>query len=239
MMAIAQCLSGEKPGKKSGESQGESRGMAGEESGKSRPKAGCPSARPASLPVNSRGLGARHASGGRYSRASPCILAAMTESQDPQSTWATDFLAALGYLLVQSNYLEDALLDLYWILTRKDRSAAATDVRGKTLGQLYHFVVAAYEAKFVSGELREKLDRLKPQLEIAIGKRNEFVHASWSFDYSNELMHRTRRPRTGALGELKRLKVADVEAAIGIVGTAAEDIWEKLYDSVEPATLPL
>lgn len=160
----------------------------------------------------------------------------MSELQDSQSSWATDFLAALGYLLVQSNYLEDALLDLYWILTRKDRSAAAVDVRGKTLGQLYHFVVAAYEAKFARGELREKLDRLKPQIESAIAKRNEFVHASWSFDYSNELMHRTRRPQKGPLEELRRLKVADVQAAIEIVGTAAEDVWEKLYDSVEPAT---
>jgi len=162
----------------------------------------------------------------------------MTESQGTQSTWETNVLAALGYLLVQSNLLEDALLDLYWILSRKERSSAAADVRGKTLGQLYHFVVAAYEAKFASGELREKLDQLKSQVEVAIAKRNEFVHASWSFDYSNELMHRTRRPKTGPLEELKRLKVEDLEEAIEIVGGAAQDIWEKLYDSVEPATRP-
>lgn len=152
--------------------------------------------------------------------------------------WDDSFLRALGYFLVQANYLEEALLDLYVIVTDKDWRAALEDVRGKTLGVLCKLVLAAYEARFPHGELRIRLDALKPDLQRAIETRNEFVHASWAFDHYNESMLRTRRPRRGVAEEFRRLTAADVERATEFVGGVAEHIWERLYDSVEVATRP-
>ena len=160
---------------------------------------------------------------------------------DPPSdpVWETEFLRALGYLLVQSNMLEDALVDVYRIVTDKDWDAVHQDVRGKALGPLRAIVVAAYEARFPDGDLRRRLEDLKSIVDKAIDTRNEFVHASWTFDPAKKLMHRRRLPRQRGTGEeLRRLTVADVEAAIEIVGGAAERVWEELYDPAEVATRP-
>ncbi len=147
--------------------------------------------------------------------------------------WADEFLRALGYLLVQANMLDSALIDLYWAASNKMRGDVLEDVRGKPSGVLLQLTERAFEARFPSGELRDLFEKLKPELRNAVDVRNQFVHASWAFDDQNEQMHRERLPKAkGAVQEMRRLKVSDVEAAIDIIGGASETIWFELYDRV-------
>jgi hypothetical protein len=158
-------------------------------------------------------------------------------SDDQLEPWAQDFLRALGYLLVQSNMLEDALVDVYRVVTNKRWSDILDDVRDMTLGRLKGLVVDAYEEKFPDGELRQRLDRLKPELAAAVEARNKFVHASWAFDPQNESMERRRKPRKrGAAEEIRRLKTADVQTAYDLIGSAAEKLWRDVYDYVVEET---
>jgi hypothetical protein len=127
----------------------------------------------------------------------------------------------------------------YRIVTDKEWNEIHEDVRRKTLGPLRDLVLTTFEDRFPTGELRERLEQLRPGLERAVEARNQFVHASWSFDYANAQMHQRRLPReAGALEELRRLTVADVEAAMDIIGNTAERVWTELYDAVEIATRP-
>jgi hypothetical protein len=136
--------------------------------------------------------------------------------------------------------LEEALQDVYRIVTDKTWENVQEDVRGRPLGGLRNLVLKEFEARFPAGEHRERLEQLRPELERAIDARNQFVHASWSFDYGNEQMHRRRLPREqGAVEELRKMTVADVEAAVETIGNAAERVWTELYDPVEVATRPV
>jgi hypothetical protein len=55
-------------------------------------------------------------------------------SDDQMEPWAQNFLRALGYLLVQANMLDDALVDVYRVVTNKRWSEILDDIRNKTLG---------------------------------------------------------------------------------------------------------
>ena len=166
-------------------------------------------------------------------------LAGNVIGDDVNEAWADEFLRALGYLLVQSNMLEDALQDLYRIVTDKTWDQIHEDVRGMTLGALRTFVLKEFEQRFPSGEHRDRLEQLRPDLEQAVGARNQFVHASWSFNYGTEQMHRRRLPREkGSVEELRRMTVSDVEAAIESIGDVAQRVWEELYDPIEIASRP-
>jgi hypothetical protein len=115
-----------------------------------------------------------------------------TESDE---SWRDDFLRALGYLVVQSNYLEDALKDLYWIVTKQTWPKVYDDLRRLTLGPLVEKVVDAFEKRFPTGEFKDRLDRFKPDLERAVEVRNQYVHASWAFDNAKAEMEHRRLPR--------------------------------------------
>jgi hypothetical protein len=155
--------------------------------------------------------------------------------EDPE--WEDRFLRALGWLLLQANLFEDALIDLYWLVADKPEwQDAVADMQGLTLGNIWgRRVRDEYEKRIQDASLRARFDGLKPRIEEAIDLRNQFVHASWSFEVARQLMHRTRRPLSGVLEEFQKMKVEDVEAAAERIGTAAEEIMH-LYDDTEEAT---
>ena len=139
-----------------------------------------------------------------------------------------EILSALGYLLVQANYLDDALVDLYWLVAGKTEVDLILAVRGKTSGSLCQVVVEAFEARVADPGLRAQFDSLKPKLDEAIRVRNEFIHASYVFAQTS-LKHR-RLPKTGPAVEKNRtLSVGDVEAAIDVLGEAQEETYA-MYD---------
>src|SRR5262249_45834759 len=79
-----------------------------------------------------------------------------------------------------------------------------------------------------------QLAELEPQLALALDRRNQFVHASWAL--GPDYMLRTRLPRGGRVrGEILRLTVPDVEAAIEKIGAATEAV-EGLYDALLEVT---
>src|ERR1022692_863435 len=145
--------------------------------------------------------------------------------------WEAQVLQALGYLLVQANMLESALVDVYWLLSGKPKMEPLEKVRGKTLRPLYKLFLEAFQSRFPDGEMRRRLEKMQPEIEKAIATRNEFVHASWFFQPEKELMHRKRMPRD-RLGEreLRRFTVSEIQGAVEIVGGTARRIWEELYD---------
>jgi hypothetical protein len=156
---------------------------------------------------------------------------------DPE--FENSVLRALGWMVVQADMLEHALADLYWISSGKQWEDAREDIRGKTLGPISDLALAEYERRFPSGDLRQRLDSVKPALKHAIETRNQFLHAEWIFDHSKRVMHRRRLPR-GAPGirEYLHFSVADLEAASDVVGNMAERLWDELYDPAEVATRP-
>ncbi len=140
-----------------------------------------------------------------------------------------ELLGGLGYLLVQANYLDDALVDLYWIVAGKTETELIRAVRGKTLGELRWMVTKAYETRIADPKLRADLDALKLQLEAALQARNDFIHASYVFGRTS-LQH-TRRPKTGpAVEKIRTLHIEDLEKAIDIIGHA-QDAALALYDA--------
>ncbi len=155
------------------------------------------------------------------------------------SEWTAGFLQGLGYLLVQSNELEDALANVYWVATGKSWAEVDDDIRGLTLGTLIDRVTQVYEKRFPEGELRQRLENMKPTLKEALDTRNAFVHARWVYVPVDQEVERERLPR-GQKGvrELLRLDMLDLEFAIGTVGSAAEQVMEELYDPAEVATRP-
>jgi len=188
-----------------------------------------------------RGLYVRSLANGVFALARPDLLrravpsAAMVNEPrgDDASHFEDDFLRALGYLVLQANELEEALLDLHWLVSAKGRTAAVADVQGKTLGHVLELVAASYRARCPDGESRARFDAMLPVLQTAVRTRNEFVHASWAFDSANQLMHRTRRRRRGVGEEYRRFTVRDVVAASELLGDAAENVWTALYDPLE------
>lgn len=139
-----------------------------------------------------------------------------------------DLLGALGYLLVQANYLDDALVDLYWIVAGKNEADLIRTVRTETLGGLRRIVIEAYESRITNPTLRAQFDALKPQLAAALGVRNEFIHASYVF--ARTALQHTRRPRTGPPVErIQTLRRDDLEAAINVLGEAVEAVLA-MYD---------
>jgi hypothetical protein len=156
---------------------------------------------------------------------------------DPE--FENSVLRALGWMVVQSNMLEHALADLCWVSSGKNWDEARDGIRGKTLGRIADLAIAEYERRFSSGELRQRLDAVKPALKNAIETRNQFVHAEWVIDHSRRVMHRRRLPR-GAPGirEYLHFSVADLDAASDLVGSMATRLWNELYDPAEVATRP-
>lgn len=99
-------------------------------------------------------------------------------NEDPE--WDA-FLRALGDLVVQSNYLEDAMVDLYRITSGEQQSVALTKIRGKTLGPLWEMVLQACRAAMNDPKILERVDVVEPIVNSAVELRNAFVHASWVF----------------------------------------------------------
>lgn len=150
----------------------------------------------------------------------------------PGEEWKRDFLAALGNLLVQSGYLEDALIDLYWIVSGKSEPELLKCVRGKPLGEIKKIAVTAYEGRISDADLRSRLDAIKPELGKAIDTRNEFVHAVWAF--GNEVAQRERWPRTGpVVGQLRKMTIADVEDATELIFEVFMALSELREETVE------
>lgn len=142
--------------------------------------------------------------------------------------WEDKFLSALGYLLIQANDLDEALTDLYWIVSGKTEVDVFKAVREQTLGGLIALTFKAFEARITDKDLRAELDALKTELNTALAIRNEFVHAHWVFGDGE--MHHHRRPRSGRVVEkIRKMRVADVEAATDKIAAAAESVYE-LYD---------
>ena len=147
--------------------------------------------------------------------------------------WDEVFLRSLGYFLVQANYFEEALLDTYWAATGYDREAAVQAVRRLTLGPMKDLVVETVERGFQGHEIQLRMTRLRPDLDNAVNLRNQFIHASWTFDHAREEMIRERRIRRGQVAqELRRLKVSDVEQATQVVGDLAQSLWEEIFDLI-------
>jgi hypothetical protein len=139
-----------------------------------------------------------------------------------------DLLGALGYLLVQVNYLDDALVDLYWIVAGKTEVELIHAIRRETLGGLRRIVIEAYEDRITDVTLRAQFDALKPLLTAALAVRNEFIHASYVF--AKTALEHTRRPTTGPPVErIRTLQSEDLEAAINVVGAAQEAVLA-MYD---------
>jgi hypothetical protein len=166
------------------------------------------------------------------------LLSGQLSPADPSDLeWADGFFRALGYLLLQSNELENALLQVYKLVTDKRWEDVENDVRDLTIGQLVKRTVVEYEKRFPDGELREGLEKMKPTLKKAIDTRNAFVHARWVFVPNEKKMERERLPRGQAgVREFQLLSVADVEQAVEVVGGTADQVMEQLYDPAEIAT---
>lgn len=140
-----------------------------------------------------------------------------------------DLLGGLGYLLVHANYLDDALVDLYWLVSGKTEVELIRTVRDGTLGGLCQLVPRAYERRVSDAQLLQQLAALKPKLAAALDVRNEFIHARYVFARTS-LQH-TRRPRRGPVVEkIRTLQLADLETAINVLGAAQEATYE-LYDA--------
>ncbi|MBK9032067.1 MAG: hypothetical protein IPL61_12210 [Myxococcales bacterium] len=141
-----------------------------------------------------------------------------------------DLLATLGLLLIHANYVDEALVDLYWTVARKSEPDLIVAVRGKTLGGLVKAVCDTYTDTITDGALLERLERLRPLLDDALQVRNDYVHAYYVFTGGPSL-DRTRRPKKGATVEvLKNVQVTDLESAIETLGAAQEAILD-LYDA--------
>lgn len=140
-----------------------------------------------------------------------------------------DLLGGLGYLLVTANDLDDALVDLYWIVSGEAEVDLIRAVRRETLGSLTDLVITTYERRVSDARLLQQLAALKPCLKAAVNVRNEFIHASYVFA-GTSLQHR-RRPRSGpAIEKLRTLRSGDIEAAINVLGEAQEATYS-LYDA--------
>src|SRR5438128_1835028 len=127
-----------------------------------------------------------------FSRRSAMMPIDGVASMDGDPEWQRDFLAALGYLVVQAGYLEESLVDLIWIVSGKTEIKLIEGVRGGTLGALIRAAVAAFEARIDDPPLRSQLDAAKPLLARALDLRNQFIHARWVFGAT--VMVRHRRP---------------------------------------------
>jgi len=142
----------------------------------------------------------------------------------------TSFLASLGNLVLQANYLGEALIDLVWVGKRQNGAELISEVRDKTLGDLVELVVKGSYDEFDGLGLAKDLESLKPLLKKALKERNAFIHASWTFR-DDETVDRWRLPREGKKrrGERLRLSIDDVETAIEAID-AAREAAEELYD---------
>lgn len=150
--------------------------------------------------------------------------------------WQRDFLAALGYLVVQAGYLEEALIDLIWIVSGKTEIQLIEGVRGGTLGSLISSATQAFESRISAPVLRSRLDAAKPVLARALDLRNQFVHANWVFGASAMVRH--RRPKKGRVVEMEhKITTAEVESALEEISDATEAMWN-LYDETV-AVIPL
>lgn len=142
--------------------------------------------------------------------------------------WEIHFLAGLGQLVVQSGYLEEALVDLIWVVSGKTELELIEDVRGGTLGALKSAAIKVFEARIATPALRAKLDAIKPRLQSAIDTRNQFVHASWIF--GADAMTRHLRPKKGPVIEKQHtITPAQVNDAVEEISSVTEALWE-LFD---------
>lgn len=137
----------------------------------------------------------------------------------------SEFLEGLGWLLLQANYLEDALIDFYWLLSTCDEETMLREVRGMTMGPLITAVLQKFHARVADSALLMRMSSFKGDLQRALETRNEFVHAFWSFGAG--VMHRERTPRGGRVRqELKKYTVAEVREAGDMIGDVAETVWD-------------
>lgn len=135
----------------------------------------------------------------------------------------------LGYLLVQANYVDEALIDLYWIVSGRTEVDVLKDLRGRPLGPLGDAVATAYEAQIQDPQLRRQFEELKPLLKATRDVRNDFIHAYYVF--GGDHLRRTRRPKSGAAVEMiRKLRASDIEAALATLGQA-QDAVLAVYDA--------
>jgi hypothetical protein len=111
-------------------------------------------------------------------------------------------VAALGYLPIQVNYLDEALVDLYHVVAGTNEVDTLRAVRELTLGGLRTLTVRAYEARITDPELRRQFDDVKVQLDRAVFVRNDYVHARYVFGFKSGIQH-TRRPRSGPVVDVR------------------------------------
>lgn len=118
--------------------------------------------------------------------------------------WERDFLSALGYLVVQSGYLESDLAEIVWVVGLNDRNSLLTEqefiqkISQTTLGELVKMVYSAVPKVIRSQPILAQLDGCRPALDRAVAVRNQFIHAEWIFVPQYEAMNRRRRSRPKA-----------------------------------------
>ncbi|MCG5054098.1 MAG: hypothetical protein KA712_14130 [Myxococcales bacterium] len=128
---------------------------------------------------------------------------------DSEPDFSETFLRELGQLVVQANYLEEALIDLLWITARLDEVTLLRTVRGKTLGALVQLVKDQATALRSLG-LQNEFDKVNAALDDALDVRNQFVHASWVFEGNGRVERRTIPKRGDVREELRSMDVTDV-----------------------------
>lgn len=139
----------------------------------------------------------------------------------------------LGYLVVQSSELDDALFDLYWVATGKPRPEAVNDLRGLTLGAMVRRVLDAYRINVTETALLASLAAVEPRLLQTVIARNEFIHASYAVSLDG-CVHRERRPRERAVEQTVKMVPDDIATAGNEAGAVAE-ILVDLYDATVEA----
>ena len=158
---------------------------------------------------------------------------------DSNETEWTRMYEALGRLLVQANYLEEAVVDLFWLVSGKSEADFIARIQGDMLGKIMNDMLAEYRRQVDDPVLLQSLGTFEPDLRTAVDKRNEFIHASWARIVRAGIVdgfQRTRRPRKGAAREeFVDMKIEDVEAATEIIGRAAEWLWWELFDETGTA----
>ena len=89
-------------------------------------------------------------------------------------------LGALGLVLLYANELEEAITDLFWVVSRQDFFVFLDRARKQPLTTLAKDLAATYRQRVSDPSLLQCLDALEPRIMTAVAKRNEFVHATWA-----------------------------------------------------------
>ena len=139
----------------------------------------------------------------------------------------------LGRLVAEAGELDDALFNLHWVATQKPRHEVIEELRRKMLGDMAKDVVKAYRASVSDVHLLARLDEIEEPLNLAIIRRNEFVHAVYSVVSPQRVVIRERRLRDRAVEQHVTMKYEELDLAIEQVADVRTAVNRLVDDTVQ------